>query len=381
MIIGIQPDRLGNESYSDKWAEFLTARGVEVRFLNLLAPDALAQAQQCDGVMWRFVHTPQLKQMAQQILYTIEHGLGIPVYPNSATRWHYDEKTAQHYLLQTLQAPTPRSWLFWNRDEALAWAETAPYPVVFKLSVGASGANVVKVNSKEEARRLIRRIFKRGMFSMTLNEYRISPIVPHSIMEMKAIARRWFDSFVYFWSGDYPQLHSVWWRAEHGYAYFQEFVPNNEFDTRVTIVGDRAFCYRRINRPNDFRASGSGNFTVEPALIDKRCIEIAFEVSQRGRFQSMSYDFLFRGNSPVISEISYTTPAWMVHCCPGHWDSQLNWIEGQMWLQEAQAEDFLAELSTRKLVRTQCTLDSSLQNMLNPIAPMEGLPITSAKLA
>lgn len=380
MIIGIHPDRLGTESYSDKWAEFLTARGVEVRFLDLLAPDALIQAQQCDGVMWRFVHTPQLKQMAQQILYTIEHGLGIPVYPNSATRWHYDEKTAQHYLLQTLQAPMPRSWLFWRRDEALAWAETAPYPVVFKLSVGASGANVVKVNSKQEAIRLIRRIFKRGMFSMTLNEHRIAPIVPRSIMEVKAIARRWLDSLVYFWAGDYPQLHSVWWKPEHGYAYFQEFVPNNEFDTRVTIVGDRAFCYRRVNRPNDFRASGSGNFTVKPELIDKRCVEIAFAVSQQGRFQVMSYDFLLKEATPMIAEISYTTIDWMVHCCPGYWDSQLNWIAGQMWPEEAQVEDFLAELSTQKLRRTQCTLDSSLQSMSDSIAPMVDLPITSAKL-
>src|SRR6185503_17089802 len=47
-----------------------------------------------------------------------------------------------------------------------------------------------------------------------------------------------------------------------GYILLQEFLSNNKFDTRVTVIGNRAFAYRRFNRPNDFRASGSGNFDV-----------------------------------------------------------------------------------------------------------------------
>lgn len=43
------------------------------------------------------------------------------------------------------------------------------------------------------------------------------------------------------------------------YVYFQDFIPGNDFDTRVTIIGDRAFGFTRNVRPGDFRASGSGN--------------------------------------------------------------------------------------------------------------------------
>lgn len=53
MIIGIHPDKVGQESYSDKWIELLLAQGVEVKTLNLLAIDALDQARKCDGIMWR----------------------------------------------------------------------------------------------------------------------------------------------------------------------------------------------------------------------------------------------------------------------------------------------------------------------------------------
>lgn len=348
MIIGIHPDQTGVESFSRKWTEFLHDRGVEVRELDLLSSDALVHAQQCDGIMWRATHSPRLKQAALKILYVIEHYCGIPVYPNYHSFWHYDEKIAQYYLLQALQAPVPQTWLFWHRDEALAWAKTAPYPVVFKLSVGASSSNVIKVHSEAEATRLITQIFKRGIFPMTMNEHSLAPIIPQSLVEVRAVLRRWLDSLNYFWNGNYPQLHSVWWKPEHGYAYFQEFLPNNEFDTRITVVGDRAFGFRRMNRSNDFRASGSGNLLAEPNLIDKRCVEIAFQLSQQGKFQSMAYDFLFKEETPVINEISYTFASWAIHQCPGYWDSSLNWHNGQMWVEEAQIEDFLSEIQARK---------------------------------
>src|SRR5262249_26757951 len=46
---------------------------------------------------------------------------------------------------------------------------------------------------------------------------------------------------------------------QRGYVLFQEFMPGNDYDTRVTIIGNRAFGAVRHNRPNDFRASGSGD--------------------------------------------------------------------------------------------------------------------------
>ena len=66
LLVGIHPDLNYEESYSEKWSEFLRALGVEVRRLNLLAHDALDQARMCDGVMWRWIHKPQEKQANPQ---------------------------------------------------------------------------------------------------------------------------------------------------------------------------------------------------------------------------------------------------------------------------------------------------------------------------
>lgn len=348
MIVAIHPDRAWGAPYSDKWTESLCSRGVEVRVVDLLRGDFLAQVRGCDGVMWRWGHVEQEKQSAKQILYAIEHCLGIPVFPNSRTSWHFDHKIPQWYLLKSLGAPLPETWIFWDYQSALSWARSASYPVVFKLSVGAGSSNVVKVKDEAEAVRLVKRMFRVGIFPLTMNEF-ARRILPRSAADLKAVAGRAVAAARYALLGEYPALAPLvpWWKPELGYALFQEFLPGNDFDTRVTVIGDRAFAYRRMNRPGDFRASGSGNFNCDPAAIDTRCIEIAFATSEKGGFQSMAYDFLQRGGEPVICEVSYTFVDWMVKACPGHWDSRLAWHPGEMWPEEAQAADFIARIGSR----------------------------------
>lgn len=350
MIVGLHPDRVGAESYSEKWAEVLRRRGVEVRLLDLLAPDALRRAGECDGVMWRWGHHPQDKQSAQRILYVIEHQLGIPVYPDSATAWHYDEKLAQFYLLEALGAPVPRTWLFWRTEDALAWVREAPYPVVLKLSSGAGSANVLMVESARTAREMVERLFLHGLFPYSVNEFAPPKGCPRSWRQAKALVGRALAGLRYTWGGRYPPL-PYYWRPEHGYAYFQEFLPGNEFDTRITVIGRRAFGFRRLNRPGDFRASGSGRLEHNPEAVDRRCLEIAFDLSRRGRFQSMAYDFLMEADRPVVAEISYAFADTAVHDCPGHWDESLKWTPGNLWPEEAQVEDFLLRLESRAASR------------------------------
>ena len=348
MRIGIHPDNMWGTSYSEKWTEFLTARGVEVITLDLLESDALLQAAKRSGVMCRYFHVQQDKQSLQRILYAIEHYLKIPVFPESQTAWHYDEKVAQWYLFDALRAPQPQSWVFWDRERALSWADTACYPVVFKLSVGAGASNVRKIETRDEALRFIERMFGPGMFPMTMNEYRSDPSI-RSLAQMKTLLWRTMHAAKYALFGAYPPLPDTWWKPEHGYALFQEFLPGNAFDTRVTVIGDRAFAFRRMNRPGDFRASGSGNIDYDQGKIDRRCLEIAFETSRKGGFQTMAYDFLYKDKSPVICEICYTFVDTAVYACPGHWDSNLTWHEGKMWPEEAQIEDFITEVSNRDM--------------------------------
>jgi hypothetical protein len=129
---------------------------------------------------------------------------------------------------------------------------------------------------------------------------------------------------------------------ERGYVYFQDFIADNQFDTRITIIGNRAFAFTRNVRPGDFRASGSGDIIYDVRRIHPQCIQIAFEVTRKVGSQSMAFDFVLAANQqPMIVEVSYCYDPEAVYQCLGHWDDQFKWHEMHMWPQDAILVDLL----------------------------------------
>ena len=85
----------------------------------------------------------------------------------------------------------------------------------------------------------------------------------------------------------------------------QEFCTNNDSDIRVTVIGDYVTAFRRMNRDNDFRASGSNNIIVLND-IPKELIDISFNICKENNFITMAFDFLKLRGKWVIIEMSYT---------------------------------------------------------------------------
>lgn len=337
MKIGIIPDRAGEESYSEKWQEFIKKAGHQVEIIPLDANN-LNRLRSLDGIMWRFKHLPDEKRLYHILSNYAEKILKIPIFPDSPTAWHYDEKIAQHFLFAGSPFPFIEGFLFFSYGEAMEWIASHPdYPLVHKLSSGAGAANVSLIRNRAEAEEMARRMFQEGVYPYSFNEF----------SNAKNLRRRIGNAWTYF-KRRTPPLDPHFYQIEKNYLYFQRFLPGNSFDTRITVIGDRAFGFRRFNRRNDFRASGSGRIDYTKAHIDLRCVKIAFQVSRHFNFKSMAYDFLFNAKGePEICEISYTYLDRYVYNCPGHWNGALAWIEGHMWPEEAQVQDFINLLQTR----------------------------------
>jgi hypothetical protein len=327
MIVAIQPDNYGPRDTSCIiWKRVLEDAGHEVRAVNVYRTDILEQLQGCHGFMWRHGHYPQMRFVAQRLLPVIERELELVVYPDQNTCWHYDDKLAQTYLLQAAGVPAPKTWVWFDRDEALTWAQTADYPLVLKLWAGAGSTNVCLVKSFAEAGSWIERLFGDGVVTL---EKRRMPIKER----LRKAAR-----ILTCGQEVLPlELHK-------GYALFQEFLANNPYDTRVTVIGNRAFGFRRFNRENDFRASGSGRIDYDSQGIAPEYVRLAFDAARRLNTQSCAIDGLWRGGEPVVGEVTYTYTSWAVHACPGHWDEDMKWHEGHLWPEEAQALDFIERL-------------------------------------
>jgi glutathione synthase/RimK-type ligase-like ATP-grasp enzyme len=338
MIIAIQPDDYTNpkvgkcDASSPRWAELLEKAGHQVRWVNVFRSDILDQIKGCDGFMWRHANVAHHRQIARRLLPVVERELGLPVYPDQATCWHYDDKIAQYYLFNAAGIPTPKTWVCFDREEALEVALTADYPLVTKLWSGSASGNVHLVRNFTEARQWIDQLFGRGV---------------GSAREYGTAAYHRFRYAVKVLLTNRPIYHMG--EIHRNYVLLQEFLADNPFDIRIAVIGNRAFGLRRFNRPNDFRASGSGNFDVDPAKIDLRAVRLGFSVAKKLKTQEVNLDILHRGNDFVIGEISYTTMSWFIQGCLGHWKlekAQLVWVPGQMWPEEAQIQDFLVRLGT-----------------------------------
>lgn len=336
--IAIQPDDYGpSNSSSPLWSLLLREAGHEVREVDVRRADILEQLRGCHGFMWRHGQYPNDRQVARRLLPVVERYLGLVVYPDQNTCWHYDDKVAQAYLLEAAGVPIPKTWVWYDADLAKEWARAAPYPLVLKLWSGAGSENVRLVSTSEEAERWVNLVFGDGVHSLNDEP---APRWPPGRTRLRASARLLLKGVR---PDPLPPPESCW-ELHKNYVLFQEFLSGNAFDTRVTVIGDRAFGFRRYNRDDDFRASGSGRIDHDPAGVAPEFVRLAFDVARKLGAQSCAIDGLRRGADPVVGEISYTYASYAVHGCPGHWDAGLNWHEGQLWPEQAQVADFLQRL-------------------------------------
>ncbi len=328
-------------SFSDRWIAYCELQGIPYRVVNCLDSDIMKQLSSSAALLWHWSHgDPRDQLMARNVIMAAE-AMGVKVFPSVSTCWHFDDKIAQKYLLEAIGAPLVPTYVFYDLGEALRWIDRASFPKVFKLRKGAGSSNVRLVPSATEARALAERAFSAGFSPVShygqdaLKRYRIAKRRGDLLNVVRRIPRVLATI----------QNNKRMMGREKGYVYFQDFIPGNDFDTRVTVIGNRAFGFTRNVRPSDFRASGSGDIVYDTGRIKQECVEIAFDVTRKVGSQSMAFDFvLAEDKQPMILEVSYCYNPNAVHSCPGHWDGNLNWQEGAMWPQDAILIDFINDI-------------------------------------
>lgn len=338
-IIAIHEDNLQlssgrYQSFSARWHELAHQQGVETRKvdINTSSENYFGQLNGCSALMWWFGQPIPVSRPGRRIIASLAHISKIPTFPNLNTIWHFDDKVAQYYLLSATPIPIPKTWVLWLRRPAEEFLSSATYPLVLKLASGITSRNVELVRNPQDARRCVKELLDGGMHTL-----------PPPNLPFRWLAGRFLEAFrILACEKNNDEFHK-------GSLLFQEFLPGNDFDIRITIIGNRAFAFRRHNRPNDFRASGSGRIDWDPAQIPEDAIRLAFEAAQILQTQSLAVDVLRRNGEPVIAEISYYYEGWAIAACPGHWElhegtQQLGWIPGETRPEDAIWKDFVNRL-------------------------------------
>jgi glutathione synthase/RimK-type ligase-like ATP-grasp enzyme len=320
-MIAIQKAKGG---FDKRWISYCLKNEIRFKLVDCYRNDIISQLKDCNAFLWQF-YQGSLKGtlMAKQLIYSLEH-IGIKVFPDFNTNWHFDDKVGQKYLLESIGAPLVPTYIFYDKKEAYNWAENACFPKVFKLRRGAGSSNVRLVKSTSEAKRLISKAFGNGFsqykkidgFKERLRRYRQGN---GSLTDIVKGAVR----FVY------PSEYVRNAGNECGYIYFQDFVPGNDHDIRVIVIGEKAFAIKRMVRVNDFRASGSGLIYYDRELFDEELIKLAFDLAGRLESQCVAFDFIYKNKIPLVVEISYGFSPEGYDSCPGFWDKDITWHTGE----------------------------------------------------
>ncbi|MFB6454312.1 RimK family alpha-L-glutamate ligase [Chitinophaga sp. Hz27] len=333
-------------SFSERWINYCRDNAVPYTLVDCYRNDIIEQLKDCDALLWHWHHGDyKAVRFARQLTYSLE-AAGIKVFPDSKTAWHFDDKVGQKYLAEALQMPLVPSYVFYSKEEAHVWANTTTYPKVFKLRGGAGASNVKLVRSASDADRLINKAFGRGFAARDrFNRFR------DALWRLKRDRNRaaFFGLFKGIGRIFLPTVYENMQGREKGYVYFQEFMPDNNYDTRIIVINGKAFAIRRYNREGDFRASGSGLIGFDKKLFDERMVRISFDLANKMQAQSLALDFIYdQQQQPLIVEMSYGFMMPVYDPCTGYWDQQLNWHEGAFNPQQFMVEGLIDQIVQQK---------------------------------
>lgn len=345
--IAIQSDRFTlhngiSHRFSDRWIDLCNKKGWSYELVDVNSTKFVDRIMTYDAFLWRVGSNKHERAQMRHLAQIFETYTDTPIYPSSRTLLTHS-KIDQVYMCNTLGVATPKTLLFRKKSEALDFLETAIYPVVIKLDFGNQSRNVALVHDAIDAKRIVSLIFDDGLKELdTINGDLVFP------SRFSRFVRDRLKPAIKMILG-FSHDKIVWGEgAERGYFYVQEYVHNNLYDTRITIIGNKAFGFTRANRKDDFRASGSGFVNWDPALIDKDIVRIAFDIAGKMGTQTNAMDFIYKDNKPVLLECNLSFAAWAINLCPGFWlrntDDSIVWLE-----QRIRVEDLIFDEVTRSL--------------------------------
>lgn len=289
MIVGLSSRMPQNPAnWLGEFEQGCFALGLEPHTIQVDRDGWMEAVSQVDLFVWRPVMGDPSEMAEIRTKIPLIESMGIPCFPNSLMLWLYDDKIRETFFLRSHGHPVPDTFVSFNPEEARAYLEAATFPLVAKTHMGASSSGVVLLRSRAAALELLEGIFKGPTLLEKVKEkYYFLPRLAKGDFLM---ARK------YRFTDACPR-----------YLYVQAFIETDS-DWRITTLGkDLLSVFVRRNRPEDFRASGSGRWEmVAVENLPVEACDLALEISNRHGFTSMAYDFMRSPKGWVIGEISMT---------------------------------------------------------------------------
>ena len=262
--------------------------------------------------------TTSYKTLYDERVRILHCELGLPVFPTLGEIEVYENKKYLSYWLAANQVPHPKTWVFYQEDDAMDFLKTATLPLVAKTSVGGGGSGVQILKSKSAIKHYIHDTFSGpGVTQVVGPKWRKKGFFMRVIRKMKNM--REFREKLSLYTHQRSEI-------QKDFVFFQEFIPHN-FEWRVVRIGDSFFAHKKLVKGE--MASGSllkGYENPPLALLD-----FVKEVTEKRGFLSQAVDiFEAADGSYLVNEMQ---------CIFGQSDPYQMMVDGQpgryRWLNDS----------------------------------------------
>lgn len=309
---------------SEYYIQYCNENSLQYEIIDPYANDAISRMRECDIVLWNIQNYLLADLLeARNILFAVEK-LGVKVFPNHNTIWHFDDKIAEMYAFQSVDAPIPPSWVFYNLDTAIDFINSATYPLVAKLRNGSGASNVKLLKNRSQAVKYAKRMFNHGFDPSPSLLYKAYSKAQSSYDWNTLVARiKKIPKFLY------TRSKAKMMPIEKGYCYFQNFIENDGYDIKVVVAGDKLSFLVRNVRASDFRASGGGDSYYDKSLVTKNIIDSAFATADKLGLQCVGFDYVVDKDSGkgLIIEMCYGFDFVAIRDAKGYFTRDGEWID------------------------------------------------------
>lgn len=235
---------------------------ISYKVLDISGPDwhQVIRDSGCDAfLVYPSVHLGYWKQMYDEKLKIIVEYDNKTIFPSLNALWIWESKRRMHYWLDANNIPHPKTWVFYNRKEALSFVDKAILPIVYKSDLG-SGASGVKIfRDRDKLKKHVTLCFNRGFTT-----YRRGPA-----------------------------------DKEFGVIILQEYIENVR-EWRMIRIGDSYFGYEKVKIGEYHSGTHERNCTMPPENL----LNLTRKITDLGNFLSMDLDiFITHDGNYLINEL------------------------------------------------------------------------------
>jgi glutathione synthase/RimK-type ligase-like ATP-grasp enzyme len=259
--IGLIQDK-GPSPYWTRYAHFLENNSIPFEFYNIHDHDWLQKGREFDVIMGKPISAAYELDEFQNKFFILQKQLNKFCLPSFEEVFLYENKLIEAYLSEVYRFPFIQTYSSFDKADALLLAEHLRYPCVSKIVPGSGSVGVELIHTKDQAKKIINQVF----------------------------------------SSQGRKIHILYERQKN-FVYFQDYIPNDGYDIRVIVVGEKVFGFYRKAPKGDFRASGMK--IEEKRDLPSEAMKIARKVNETLNSPLLVVDML-HGNDGnyYINEIS-----------------------------------------------------------------------------